>query len=184
MESIGWFDAWSRWASGDPDLKDKLLWGMQILWWGRVGKFAAFVGGLTLILDIIGPERIRQATSRSAKKLREGTSLLVVGLRRANYLAVAAVVIIFLIIIPIVRVTQGKSPYVNPFGPEGYGRFHAWDWAQGALGGVAVLLALFLLPRIRRGLVWIFEHDKTAYAARMVSLALFLVGFHFDMLAS
>ncbi len=33
---------------------------LTILWWGRIGKVMAFLGGLTLILDLIGPERLRR----------------------------------------------------------------------------------------------------------------------------
>ena len=57
--TITYLDAWSQWFAGrevDPQLR---LWFMSILWWGRVGKIAAFLGGLTVILDLIGPDRLR-----------------------------------------------------------------------------------------------------------------------------
>jgi hypothetical protein len=31
-----------------------------MIWWGRAGKIAAFLGGLTVVLDVIGPDRIRE----------------------------------------------------------------------------------------------------------------------------
>jgi hypothetical protein len=58
--TITYLDAWFLWFSGqevDPRLR---LWFMSILWWGRAGKIAAFLGGLTVILDLIGPDRLRR----------------------------------------------------------------------------------------------------------------------------
>ena len=36
-----------------------LLWGVNILWWGRLGKIVQCLGGLTIIAEIIGPNRLR-----------------------------------------------------------------------------------------------------------------------------
>ncbi|MEO3861354.1 hypothetical protein ABGB08_41250 [Acrocarpospora sp. B8E8] len=30
-----------------------------MLWWGRIGKLAQFIGALTVVLDLIGPDRLR-----------------------------------------------------------------------------------------------------------------------------
>jgi hypothetical protein len=51
-------EAWRLWLSGDLSL-NATLWGMSILWWGRIGKFMQFFGAATIIADIIGPEEIR-----------------------------------------------------------------------------------------------------------------------------
>jgi hypothetical protein len=52
-------EAWSLWLSGDLSSNAVLL-GISILWWGRLGKLMEFVGGATIIADIIGPEKIRR----------------------------------------------------------------------------------------------------------------------------
>ena len=39
---------------------DAILWGISIFWWERIGKVMQFLGGSTIIADIIGPEKIRQ----------------------------------------------------------------------------------------------------------------------------
>lgn len=57
MEVDIW-EAWSHWFAGQP-LGDARLWGMPILWWGRIGKLAQFAAGLAVVLDLIGPERLR-----------------------------------------------------------------------------------------------------------------------------
>lgn len=51
------FDAWRLWWEGHSVL-DLELWGLEITWWGRIGKVLQFVGALTVVLDIIGPERL------------------------------------------------------------------------------------------------------------------------------
>jgi len=57
--SVGYFEAWGLWFSGQEVDPQARLWFMGLLWWGRAGKIAAFLGGLTVILDLIGSERLR-----------------------------------------------------------------------------------------------------------------------------
>lgn len=47
------------WAQGKA-LTGMSLWGIPVIWWGRAGKVSAFLGGLTVVLDVIGPDRIRE----------------------------------------------------------------------------------------------------------------------------
>jgi len=49
---------WSLWWWGQLPA-DSMLWGMNLVYWARIGKLAQFIGGVTIIADIIGPERIR-----------------------------------------------------------------------------------------------------------------------------
>jgi hypothetical protein len=58
MNRVSLWQAWALWLSGDSP-HEMYLWGMKILWWGRIGKFVAFAASLTIIADIIGPERLR-----------------------------------------------------------------------------------------------------------------------------
>src|SRR5262245_14209686 len=52
------WDVWSVWWSG-RSAGGMPLWGMTVLWWGRVGKLMQFSAGLTVILDLVGPDRLR-----------------------------------------------------------------------------------------------------------------------------
>lgn len=58
MNEISIVDAWVLWLSGhlSPDL---MIWGVSIFWWGRLGKIMQAIGAITIIADIIGPEKIR-----------------------------------------------------------------------------------------------------------------------------
>lgn len=58
--SISYFEAWRAWCGGGQPPPDAVLWFMSLRWWARAGKIAAFLGGATVILDLIGPERLRQ----------------------------------------------------------------------------------------------------------------------------
>ncbi|GAA3913820.1 hypothetical protein [Actinoplanes auranticolor] len=69
-----YFTLWSSWFAGH-DMEDMKLLGMSLMWWGRLGKVAQFAGGLAVIIDILGPERVTRAghrlsTYNAAKKFR------------------------------------------------------------------------------------------------------------------
>jgi len=49
---------WRRWLAGDQ-LGSVRLWGWPLLGWGRSGKVCQFVAGLTVVLDLVGPDRLR-----------------------------------------------------------------------------------------------------------------------------
>jgi hypothetical protein len=58
MADISYFDAWRLWLEGRSTLGNNLF-GVPMIWLGRAGKIAAFIGRTAVILDIVGPERIR-----------------------------------------------------------------------------------------------------------------------------
>src|SRR5687768_6764961 len=55
------------------------MFGIPILAWGRTGKVAAFIGGATVVLEIVGPDRLK-ASAKLVDKLvtRSVTALTVV----------------------------------------------------------------------------------------------------------
>lgn len=56
---IGLIDAWKLWATG-VSVADYELWGLQILWWGRIGKFVQLIAAITIIAEIIGAKNLRE----------------------------------------------------------------------------------------------------------------------------
>lgn len=58
MNGIGLMEAWRLWLAG-KSVSTLSLWGLEILWWGRVGKMVQFAAALTIVAEIIGPERLR-----------------------------------------------------------------------------------------------------------------------------
>jgi hypothetical protein len=67
---LDFWEAWTYWAAGVP-IGQYILWGQEILWWGRAGKIAEFLAGLTVLLDIIGPERLRAFARSGTVTARE-----------------------------------------------------------------------------------------------------------------
>jgi hypothetical protein len=57
VEELG--RAYCLWWRGTKLPEGLSLWGMSIVWWGRLGQCLQFVGSAVIIIDIVGPERVR-----------------------------------------------------------------------------------------------------------------------------
>lgn len=57
VEALDYAEAWRRWFTGQQ-VNTHAMWGLPILWWARIGKFIQFGAGLTVVLDLIGQERL------------------------------------------------------------------------------------------------------------------------------
>lgn len=57
---LGLLKAWELWFQG-KDIKGDgdFVWGLSLIWWGRIAVAAGFLGGLIIILDIIGEDRLK-----------------------------------------------------------------------------------------------------------------------------
>jgi hypothetical protein len=49
------WEAWCQWWTG-AEVKECLLLGTRIIWWGRAGKFAGLLSAMVIWFDILGPE--------------------------------------------------------------------------------------------------------------------------------
>lgn len=69
---IGILEAWELWFQG-KDLKaaDDILWHIRLIWWGRIGVLAAFLGGLIIVLDIIGDKKLDDFASRWRRRIKK-----------------------------------------------------------------------------------------------------------------
>jgi hypothetical protein len=173
VSSVGYLEAWARWFDGDATLRDAELWGLPMLWWGRIGKFAAFLAGMTLIMDIVGPERLRQFSGRYLERhrSRHGSA------GPAIVAAAAGVFLVWAIFFPGKLAILGVEVTV-------YSSGFTTVTAGIALVISLALLAPALLQGIRRFLIYVFERDTMAQTVQILSVFLFIAGFHFDMLAS
>jgi hypothetical protein len=64
----GWWEAWVSWWSGS--LSEAQLWGLPMLFWGRFGKVLPFVAGLVVVLDLVGPQQLRQWGAGARRRAR------------------------------------------------------------------------------------------------------------------
>ncbi|MFI9812672.1 hypothetical protein [Saccharothrix variisporea] len=173
MSSVGYFEAWRLWFDGSSTLRDAELWGLPVLWWGRIGKLAAFLAGLTLIMDIVGPERLRQFSERYVRRNRSRLGIAwpaVVG-------AAAGALLIWAVFFP------GRVTFPGGWIEVSSTGFTAVTAGIALVGSLALLVPV-ALQGIRRVLIHVFERDALARTVQVVALFLFIVGFHFDLLAS
>jgi hypothetical protein len=49
--------AWHEWLLGH-DNRHLSVFGIAVFWWGRIGKTLEFLGGLTVVMDLLGRERM------------------------------------------------------------------------------------------------------------------------------
>ncbi|MGW4488082.1 hypothetical protein ACWEOE_30075 [Amycolatopsis sp. NPDC004368] len=49
--------AWHEWLAGH-DTAQLRVFGVTVLWWGRLGKTLEFLGGLTVVIDLLGRQRM------------------------------------------------------------------------------------------------------------------------------
>ncbi|MGI5503599.1 hypothetical protein [Lentzea sp. CA-135723] len=55
---VEWWELWTAWWSGRQVGQSQLV-GWPVLYWGRLGKVLQFAAGLTVLLDLIGPDPLR-----------------------------------------------------------------------------------------------------------------------------
>lgn len=160
------------WIRGDQSLRDMRLWGIvQIFWLGRAGKVFAWFSAAVIILDIIGPQRLRDFEDH--RRARHSASQTSPGwLHRAlinvayfgTSLAVAAAFV-----------------YEVGFHPE-------HGFVRVALLFIVLLAACVLmmsiLLNINKWAIWIFERDRPARVARLASYLFLTVGALLDALVS
>lgn len=58
----------AMWFSG-KQTSGATLWGLSMVWWGRVGKLLQFMAGCAVILDLVGPDRLRAIGARATAKV-------------------------------------------------------------------------------------------------------------------
>ena len=58
-EALTFRETWSNWLEQELD-GHQLLWGVEILWWGRIGAVLQLIAAATIVAEIVGTERLRR----------------------------------------------------------------------------------------------------------------------------
>ena len=172
MQSLSYWEAWSMWWSSHK-LDSFSMWGLPILWWGRIGKLMQYGGGLIIILDLIGPKRLESAVVAIGRSSRTvaGHSLkypiVPMGLTfAASWLFIFA-----------------KSSEIN-----------ATNLSDEE--GVEMLTLVLIVPTILVGFMFgfldklarfplaILRNQRSSHPARWFAFVILTLGFSFDLLAS
>lgn len=148
------------WFAGQQVPGDAVLWWMSVRWWSRAGQLAAFLGGATVVLDLIGPERLREL-GRGSRKFHNSMGEPAPLRWILGNLAVSGLAA-YLIIVTAVNLGLAEAVVAAA----------SWLVANAVFiyGGTVVAKIL--------------DSPRPAQALRYVGVALLLVGFHFSLLSS
>lgn len=181
-------EVWSAWLAG-RDIGDAKMGGLSILWWGRVGRLSQFLGGLTVVLDVIGSARLR--------RWARGLQYLSHAMRRPGLLGdESAMKLIWRVAISsaitmtflggtafYVLLTQWSMPTLGRVTVAAFGTVIIGSASIGLLPylAMAVLSALSLTLK---AMSWLFDAPRPGHPMRWLAVALIVSGFGFDLLAS
>ncbi len=201
------WDLWQEWASGNSTLGFE-LWGVEMVWWGRIGKILQLVGALTVLVEVVGTERLL----RTGAALREATPFTGMIDRVSRRWE------------PVwlwVRERAGRASVASRTTASGGAArlraaslahvwwrlavaalfvlvalaFASWAWLivlVAVAGGLALLVLAALLSGLGwlvatlviRPLAWLISRPALDAWVKVVAVALVVVGVHFDLLAS
>ena len=165
--SIGYFEAWADWFTGEQLNPQSRMLGIPILAWGRAGKVAAFIGGATVVLEIIGPDRLKASANLVNKLVTR---------------SVTALTVVYLIFFTGAFLV-GTLAHIS-------GADDSFRTAATVLGVITVFVALPLtmLGITARHVIKLAEtdlnRDQPGQGLRILGFLLLIAGFHFDLLAS
>lgn len=174
MQTISYWEAWSLWGSG-RSLDGMRMWGLPMLWWGRIGKLMQFAGGLIAVLDIIGSERILKLADRfkqKGKELERRPSTIAVGIG-----AFAGIIAMEIIANAFDNIFNSSNVFYMP-------AVIAFSFllVYGLYRFTLSIAYLAYLPV--SALAWFFRVDRPGHPARWFAFLVVVSGFKFDLLAS
>ncbi|WP_344933035.1 hypothetical protein [Sphaerisporangium flaviroseum] len=166
MAELNLFEAWQLWMSGESMI-DHTLFELPMIWWGRAGKIVSFLAGMTVVLDVIGPERLREFSTRFRR----------INVDRARSMRIGRRIVVGLLVtVAAVAVT---SEIVGDQDMEEIASVIALG--VGIFGLIVVPAAAGFLAG---GVAGLLENPRTERLVRWIGVILLVVGFHFDLLAS
>ncbi|MGS2618610.1 Sec-independent protein translocase subunit TatA/TatB [Micromonospora sp. LZ34] len=191
--------AWTVWWDG-RSASQQPLWGHTVLWWARVGKLLQFAAGLVVVLDLLGPERLRAAGRRLSHSYAEARQLATAmrpEIRRTLPTAVQSAVAQFLLVanigLAIMFAVQWTTVRQNPtlLAPLAVSVV-----AFGVIllvGGPAVqygvrmpFIGLFLLltTLVLAPIAAVLDNANPGHLLRWLGVGFFVAGFTLDLLGS
>lgn len=158
--SVGLFEAWLLWWQG-VDVKPMSLHGVSMLWVGRIAKVITFVGGLTVLLDLIGPDRVRHLAGQTRRKYDTET-------HRLRYVWIVGMLTIVGSSCGILLETFPPARLIIMF----------------CVLIVAVMSLVVTTPLALAGIADLLESELSERLLRWFGFGLLAVGFSFDLLTS
>jgi hypothetical protein len=230
-----WWGLWLKWWDGEQ-LTGAYLWGHPLVMWARLGKMLQFAAGLTVLLDLIGPEPLRTfgqrlsrvPWSKSFSRPAEVVAIVIFLASFAIYSSFFAAIILpvvypfgdefiritlpdtwfttgwagAILLVFVLAAATGLSAWLAAAqqGTRPRSRIQYWEDIMVALFlapiaiAAAVVILTILLPwaifiygiclPASRGLAALLSRMGSAHPLRWIAFIIFVVGFHFDLLAS
>ncbi|MDL1900497.1 hypothetical protein FBR02_06975 [Anaerolineae bacterium CFX9] len=217
--------AWSLWSQGLLG-SDYLLWGVAIFWWARIGRIISAVSALTIVLEIIGPERLRRFGSRlrtninfrwaARKVIRLSRTVTRLFSFAAALLASSddrrlastmdelfedSPIITLFIHVLLIGFVVLSIQLVDAYLYDSFWIMKLFVilltaavlWIISIViviilyAGASLLFtlgALAINALVLKPMVWVLEQPDLSGKVRIISVALLIIGFHFDLLAS
>ncbi|WP_143086919.1 hypothetical protein [Lentzea flaviverrucosa] len=145
--------------------------GISMLWWARTGKLLQFIGGLVVVLDLIGPQRIGHITRQTSRKSRMIAAALKPSKMNLAFtllgIALTVTLYVYATITPLPRSKTDLYLFL-------------------ALSG-AIFIAGFLLrfaDKLSRPIIKLLEANSATHQLRWTAFAVICAGFHLDLLTS
>jgi hypothetical protein len=191
--------AWRIWTDG-RSASTEPLWGKTVLWWARAGKIMQFAAGLVVILDLIGPERLRRIGIRTGEQAAAVRAQLVRMRARPEQtrngavhtsagLFLVGINLLLLILLATSWSTITQSPAaIGPYvvAPIVLLVFLAVGTPERTAGARLPLLGLsWVVSWIVLGVpAVILDKANPGHVLRWLALFVFIAGFGFDLLGS
>jgi hypothetical protein len=101
-KDVSFFEALSVWSTG-RSTDTLVLFGLSMVWWGRIGKILQVIGGVLVVSEIIGEERIKEYGESLHRKT--SSSVLRDIFRRINQARDGSFIAQLVVLIPFTFVT-------------------------------------------------------------------------------
>lgn len=191
--------AWAEWYRAGPLESQRMLWGVHIYWWGRIGKLLTVLAGALLLLEILGAAKIRAATASIRMKtvsirLMRHSHALMKGITDRFFSSAPGCLLCLLAVVVALAIVVYVG-FIADLGRESDPRIGliaagSWLWLIAgliyspalALGAMAIMGRI--LSGITEGVATVLERRRLKRILRGLYLCMLVVGLHFDFLAS
>jgi hypothetical protein len=176
MQSVGLLEAWGLWWQG-KSVQSMSLWGIPVIVVGRVGKVMSFIGSIAAVIDLIGPERIREWGGR-ARSTRFGRLVKRADESENPFWGILAVVTLGFITAYLVM-----SGLVT-IGPAGADSLASFGLGIAVIAVFCLIISPVLSVHAVSAVGHVLESGRGERVIRWVGFNLIVIGFSFDLLAS
>jgi hypothetical protein len=186
------FSAWGLWFGNHLD-EQATMYGIKMLTWSRTGKILQFLGAAMIVVDIIGPKKLRAWAAMLGKirSIRLGlTAIVRLKIRSVVYVAVLALALFLLATVVFYQFPSFDpngyviSSEVNNVIRNIWGVFFTTIYVCLFFLAATFLVLSFLEQYVMIPVAEFLSSGAPAEVARIVSLMLLIIGVHFDLLTS